>query len=139
MRVLIILLCSTWLSACAHFGRDSKAVIAAEHCYAYRYGDQIRRVNFMQAFDWCYRSANYGDINSQVLLAELYYLGLGGAKDPINAEHWYLKAAKQGHAHAQLMLYKFYKNSDNPEKMAHSLFWLQQAKAAGYKLALDEK
>lgn len=36
------------LSGCAHFGLDSEADVAAENCYAYRYGDKLRRINFNQ-------------------------------------------------------------------------------------------
>lgn len=67
-------------AGCAHFGLDSRADVAAENCYAYRYGDKLRRINFAQAFDWCHRSANWGDANGQTILGELYYLGLGGEK-----------------------------------------------------------
>ncbi len=73
------------LSGCAHMGLDSPADIYAENCYAYRYGDKLRRINFIQAFDWCHRSAHQGNANSQVLLGELYYLGLGGAQDYVQA------------------------------------------------------
>jgi len=124
-------------TACAHLGLDSRADIASENCYSYRYGDKLRRINFVEAFDWCHRAANYGDSNSQTLLAELYYLGLGGQQDIKQAEQWFLKAAKQGHAHSQFMLYKIYDFSKHKEKQQQAVFWLKQAQYGQYKLALD--
>ncbi|WP_198244189.1 tetratricopeptide repeat protein [methane-oxidizing endosymbiont of Gigantopelta aegis] len=123
---------------CAHFGLDSEADIAAENCYAYRYGDKIRRINFSQAFDWCYRSARWGDANSQTLLAELYYLGLGGKQNIALASHWYEKAARQGHAHAQYMLYRINRANADFNQRQQAEYWLKQAVYSGYKLALQE-
>lgn len=134
---LLLLVLLLLQAGCAHFGLDSKADIAAENCYAYRYGDQLRRINFVQAFDWCHRSARLGDANSQTLLAELYYLGLGGKPDAGQAEKWFLKAARQGHAHGQLMLYKIYSVSQVNEQQEHAAYWLRQAKLSNYKLAMD--
>ncbi len=125
------------ISGCAHFGMDSEADVAAENCYAYRYGDKLRRINFNQAFDWCHRSARWGDANSQSLLAELFYLGLGGKKDVAHAEQWFKKAAKQGHAHAQYMLYRLYLNSPLAAQRTQAVYWLKQARESGYKLALQ--
>ncbi len=126
-------------ASCAHFGLDSEADVAAENCYAYRYGDKIRRINFSQAFDWCFRSARWGDANSQTLLAELYYLGLGGGQDKQLARQWYEKAARQGHAHAQYMLYRMSRASADASQRKQAQFWLKQALFSGYKLALQEK
>ena len=134
LSLLILMQCT----GCAHFGLDSEADIAAENCYAYRYGDKIRRINFNQAFDWCHRSARWGDANSQTLLAELYYLGLGGKKDWQRAYEWYQKAARQGHAHAQYMLYRMDKNSQDFARRQQAEYWLKQAVYSGYKLALQE-
>ncbi len=125
------------ISGCAHWGLDSEADVAAENCYAYRYGEKLRRINFAQAFDWCHRSAHLGNANSQSLLAELYYLGLGGNKDEAYAEQWFKKAANQGHAHAQFMLYRLYKNSSLVAKREQAAYWLKQARESGYKLALQ--
>jgi TPR repeat protein len=124
-------------AGCAHFGLDSEADIAAENCYAYRYGDKIRRVNFAKAFDWCHRSARWGDPNSQALLGELFYLGLGGGRDIARAAEWFEKAARQGHAHAQYMLYLIYSASADPRQREQAGYWLKQARESGYKLALQ--
>jgi len=136
LLIIVLLLLQT---ACAHFGLDSEADIAAENCYSYRYGDKLRRINFVEAFDWCHRAANYGNSNSQTLLAELYYLGLGDEQDLDQAEQWFLKAAKQGHAHSQFMLYKIYHLSNTLEKQQQAIFWLKQARYGQYKLALQVK
>lgn len=133
----LLFLTSFILSGCAHFGLDSEADIAAENCYAYRYGDKIRRINFAEAFDWCHRSANWGDANSQALLGELFYQGLGGPKDLEMAEKWYMKAARQGHAYAQFMLYKIYSVSQKPEQSALADYWLRQSANSGYQFAVN--
>jgi TPR repeat protein len=134
--LILVMLFNT--AACAHFGLDSEADIAAENCYAYRYGDKIRRINFSHAFDWCFRSARWGNANSQTLLAELYYLGLGGKQDKQQAQQWYEKAARQGHAHAQYMLYRLYRHSHDWAQQQQAGYWLKQATYSGYKLALQE-
>lgn len=137
LRRIIICLVLSGLAGCAHFGLDSEADIAAENCYAYRYGDKLRRINFAKAFDWCHRSARWGDANSQALLGELYYLGLGGEQDIGMAEQWFGTAARQGHAHGQYMLYRIYAVSDDPERREKAGYWLRQARQSGYKLALQ--
>ncbi len=139
MKYFLLLLLITLQNGCAHFGLDSPADVSAENCYAYRYGDKLRRINFVQAFDWCQRSAHFGNANSQTLLAELYYMGLGGDYDISQAEIWFLKAAKQGHAHAQFMLYEINLPLSDATHKKQALFWLRQAKQSGYPLALDVK
>lgn len=128
-------------SACQpiHMGLDSDATIASENCYAYRYGDKLRKINFVQAFDWCHRSAQFGEANSQALLGELYYLGLGGEQDIKLASRWYETAARQGHAHAQYMLYRINATSPNLEQQDQAEYWLNQARKSGYKLALPRQ
>lgn len=138
MKRLAVVLSALLLNACAHVGLDSEADIAAENCYAYRYGDKLRRINFAQAFDWCHRSARWGDANSQALLGELYYMGLGGRQDIELAARWFEKAAKQGHAHGQYMLYRIYTVSAEPRLREQAGYWLKQARQSGYKLALKK-
>lgn len=121
----------------AFIGIDSEADVAAENCYAYRYGDKLRKINFAQAFDWCHRSARWGDANSQALLGELYYQGLGGEPDLALAAQWFEKAARQGHAHGQYMLYRIYAFSSDPAELERAEYWLNQARQSGYKLALQ--
>lgn len=117
-RVFSLALAAMCCSACqpAFIGHDSEATVANENCYAYRNGDKLRKINFAQAFDWCHRAANFGDANSEALLGELYYLGLGGPQDMTLAARWFEKAARQGHAHAQYMLYRVYATSPNLEQ-----------------------
>ncbi|WP_404357765.1 tetratricopeptide repeat protein [Methylotuvimicrobium sp. KM1] len=137
LKTLLIAWLCLMLNGCAHFGLDSEADIAAENCYAYRYGDKLRRINFAKAFDWCHRSARWGDANSQALVGELHYMGLGGKRDLFSAAQWFDKAARQGHAHAQYMLYRIYSLSDDPDQREQAIYWLQQARQSGYKLALQ--
>lgn len=70
----------------------------------------MRRINFVQAFDWCQR-----------------------------AEQWFLKSAKQGHADAQFMLYKVYSLNMSAEYQNKANFWLRQARASQYPLAMETK
>jgi len=137
-RVFSLALAAMCCSACqpAFIGHDSEATVANENCYAYRNGDKLRKINFAQAFDWCHRAANFGDANSEALLGELYYLGLGGPQDMTLAARWFEKAARQGHAHAQYMLYRVYATSPNLEQQEKADYWLNQARHSGYKLAL---
>ncbi len=137
LKTLLIAWLCLMLNGCAHFGLDSEADIAAENCYAYRYGDKLRRINFAKAFDWCHRSARWGDANSQALVGELHYMGLGGERDLFSAAQWFDKSARQGHAHAQYMLYRIYSLSDDPDQREQAIYWLQQARQSGYKLALQ--
>lgn len=118
-----------------HMGIDSDYTVAVENCYAYRYGDKLRKVNFAQAFDWCHRAAQWGDANSQTLLGELYYLGLGGEQDYRHAEIWFEKAARQGQPHAQYMLYRIHAASNDLARQEQADYWLKQARQSGYKLA----
>ncbi|WAR45188.1 SEL1-like repeat protein [Methylomonas rapida] len=139
-RALVATLAALLLcTACqpAFIGMDSEADVAAENCYAYRYGDKLRKINFAEAFDWCYRSSRFGNANSQALLGELYYLGLGGPQDMNLAGQWFDKAARQGHAHSQYMLYQIYSVSSDPLEREQADYWLKQAKQSGYKLALQ--
>jgi len=136
MKLILILLMLLPV-ACAQIGLDSQAEIAAENCYSYRYGDKLRRINFVEAFDWCHRSADAGDPNSQTLLAELYYLGLGGKQDILLAEKWFLKAAKQGHPHSQFMLYKIYSAQQSSFQHEQGQYWLLQSRFSGYSLAME--
>lgn len=119
----------------AFIGMDSEADVAAENCYAYRYGDKLRKINFTEAFDWCYRSSRFGNANSQALLGELYYLGLGGEQDLALAARWFEAAARQGHAHAQYMLYRIHAVSNDLMQQESAEYWLKQARQSGYKLA----
>ncbi|OAI03520.1 hypothetical protein A1353_14500 [Methylomonas methanica] len=137
-RAAGLVLAAILSSACQpnHMGLDTPADIATENCYAYRYGDKLRKINFAQAFDWCHRAAGSGDANSQALLGELYYLGLGGPQDMTLAARWFESAARQGHAHAQYMLYRINATSPNLEQQEKADYWLNQARHSGYKLAL---
>ncbi|MDT8372192.1 MAG: hypothetical protein RQ783_09440 [Gammaproteobacteria bacterium] len=139
MSRLLSAILALLISGCAHFGLDSEADIAAENCYAFRYGDKLRRINFVQAFDWCHRSARLGNANSQALLGELYYLELGGQQDIPLATKWYEKAARQGHAHGQYMLYRIYNVSTVATEKAQARYWLKQARQSGYELAVQTK
>lgn len=131
---ITLLLCT----ACqpAFIGVDSDADVAAENCYAYRYGDKLRQINFAQAFDWCHRSARLSNANSQALLGELYYLGLGSEADFQQAAHWFELAARQGHSHAQYMLYRILVVSNDVAEREKAEYWLHQARSSGYKLTL---
>jgi uncharacterized protein len=76
--------------------------------------------------------AEAGDADAQFNLGQAYKLGKGVPVDPATAQSWYLKAAKQGHAQAQvnvgLLLY-------NSGRRQESLPWIRKAVELGNPFA----
>ncbi|WP_378009462.1 tetratricopeptide repeat protein [Aeromonas hydrophila] len=77
-------------------------------------------------------AAESGNATAQYELAMKYRFGLSGKdKSELQAEAWYLKAAKQGHADAQCDLAAMYSKSDLPELQQKALFWYNKAVEQG--------
>jgi len=57
-----------------------------------------------KAFEWYMKAADKGDMQSQVNVANAYYLGNGVECDHHKAFLWYREAAFQGHVLSQKML-----------------------------------
>ena len=77
-------------------------------------------------------ASNSGSGSAQLLLGQLYQSGYQDSikVDLEKAEHWYLKAAKQGKSEAQYQLALMFLDKDSGEEEAD--FWIQRAVAAGH-------
>ncbi len=62
----------------------------------------FQRGFFLTALNLALPEAQKGDLASQMLIAEIYARGLGIAKNIPEATKWYMEAAQQGNAEAQL-------------------------------------
>jgi hypothetical protein len=60
-----------------------------------------RQKNQAQAFLWCKKAAEGGDMYSMTNVGVLYETGAGTGKDLPKAKYWYGKAAAKGEIHAQ--------------------------------------
>jgi len=56
------------------------------------------------AASWFHKAADQGNLDAQIKMGVMYYLGEGVAKDPAQTALWYRKAADQGSADAQYRL-----------------------------------
>ena len=70
----------------------------------------------VKAFEWYMKAADKGDMQSQVNVANAYYLGNGTEKDHHKAFLWYREAAFQGHILSQKNVGAAYWNGDGVEK-----------------------
>ncbi len=62
----------------------------------------LNQKKFIQAYQRFRQSSEFGHIEAQFELAQLYHQGKGVPLDQIKAHYWYHKAAKQGHVKASL-------------------------------------
>lgn len=76
--------------------------------------------------DWV-RAAEGGDADARFQLGQMYGLGLGLESDPEQALRWYLVAAQQGHARAQMAAAELLERDGNAE----ALQWYQRAADQG--------
>jgi TPR repeat protein len=113
------------LASCATYsdnsnGIESKQVLykkmTQKYCFQYMYGSYNTPINYKKSYVWCGKSIIGGNTSAMVILAEIYFLGLGREKDIDKSFQWYSEAAKLGHVHAQYMLAHFYKNGYGTEK-----------------------
>ncbi len=115
--------------------------VAHNSCYSYSYGENGFEQDFDKAFEWCSIAAGENEPSSLTLLAELYLAGNGTEKSVLKARELYLKAAKQGHVHAQLMVFivtssYLYETSSDEDKV-ESLMYLKAASNSGYQKAIE--
>lgn len=90
------------------------------------------KLGYFDKVDEDITAAESGDVTAQYQLAMMYRFGLSGKdKSDLQAETWYLKAAKQGHADAQCDLAAMYSKSDLPELQQKALFWYNKAVEQG--------
>jgi len=112
----------------------NKESISAQYCYDYKYGDYTLPSNVTLAYQWCLQSAKQGNAHSQVLLAEMFFMGELGEKNLEYAFDWYSRAAKSNHAHALFMLAQFYEQGlvvEKDKKAAEQ--YLKKASVYGYR------
>lgn len=82
--------------------------------------------------------AEAGDAQAQVVVGNLYLLGLGVACQPMTAGRWYLRAALAGHIPAQFNLGQLYASGRGvPRDTAKAVGWFYLAANAGSDLAGD--
>ena len=65
---------------------------------------KISESNFTEAFKYCKKAAEQGEVHAQYNLGIMYANGRGVKQDLFNAKEWYQKAAEQGYADAQYSL-----------------------------------
>ena len=71
---------------------------------------KISESNFTEAFKYCKKAAEQGEVHAQYNLGIMYANGRGVKQDLFNAKEWYQKAAEQGLAYAQYNLGNMYYN-----------------------------
>ena len=82
---------------------------------------------------WHAKVADYGDMNSQFVLAEAYELGKNTKPNPKKSLAYYKKAAQQGHFEACMRLGRIYtENKWVQEDVEQAQFWYEQAAKNGY-------
>jgi TPR repeat protein len=62
---------------------------------------QVRPKEREQAFAWCRHAGPAGNAEAQFTLGRFYAWGIGTPEDPVEALHWYRRAALQGHEEAE--------------------------------------
>ncbi len=82
---------------------------------------------------WHAKTADYGDMHSQFVLAEAYELGKNTKVNPKKSLAYYKKAAKQGHFEACMRLGKIYtENKWVQADLEQAEFWYERAAKNGY-------
>jgi TPR repeat protein len=144
-RITTLIFISVWLTGCA--SQSSQPTIPAKtlsaeqqvshsYCYKFLYGDYATQPDYSRAMHWCQQGALSGQAQTQTLLAEIYFLGLGVETNHHYAFKWYHSAAEQGHAHAQFMLYHFYdKGLSLSADHSKAMKWLNKAAKQGHAQA----
>ena len=85
------------------------------------------------------KTAAKGEAKAQNMLGNLYYLGLGGARDYGQAVEWYRKSAAQAEAHAQLNIARMYREGLGVKRdVIRAFAWLRQARINGNEVAENQ-
>jgi TPR repeat protein len=101
----ILIFCTLFFLGCAARAESVKEL--AEHGNAqaqaklasfYLLGREGFEKDEHKAAEWMEKAANQGLLDAQVVMAAMYYRGMGVNSDRDKATDWYEKAAKQGHA-----------------------------------------
>lgn len=95
------------------------------------YIDAMAKGQYSKARQFLRSESQAGNPQSQTSLANLYYLGLGGARDYSAAAELYHEAASKGYAAAQLNLGHLYRQGFGVMKSPERAFgWYVHAKVA---------
>jgi TPR repeat protein len=144
-QLLFLIISLSIFSGCATTSKKNSsktAVFTDAHnsCYAYLYGEGAEK-NYKKALAFCTEAAETNAPSSVTLLAEMYYMGYGVKEDYQHAGSLYEKAAKQGHVHAQLMMFFTYvvrlNDVSTDEEIGKGVDYLKQAANSGYQKAID--
>lgn len=104
------------------FSRDGRENLATGH-YKIAYQQYIG-------------AAERGDVVSQNVIGNLYYLGLGVERNQLLAARWYLKAALKGSVSAQINLGQMFWNGQGvPTRVVKAYGWYNLARNAGSERA----
>ena len=86
--------------------------------------------HYLAASEMLTVEAEKGDPAAQNALGNLYYLGLGVARNDKLASQWYLKAALQAHSDAQINIARHYRlGLGLPRDDVRAYAWLAQARS----------
>ena len=92
--------------------------------------------NYTEAALWLGPAAGQGVVEAQLLLASMYYQGLGLPQDYAQAVAWFAKAAEQGNAEAQTNLgYVYDKGIGVDQDYKQAVSWYRRAAEQGYAYA----
>jgi len=98
--------------------------------------DALNRGYYAIARSYLEDEATTGNAKAQNALANLYYLGLGGAKNQALAAQWYRKSAAQGHSPAQVNIARMYRLGLGVKRdVIRSFGWLLHARSNGNERA----
>lgn len=105
---------------------------------AYEHGELNQQINKNRAFDYFKRAAQFGHIDGQMYLCEIYCTGseYGVSQNPEQSFYWGLKTATKGHGRAAYILGEFHKRGFGTEQnLIKSLWWFLISKEFGCKEA----
>ena len=98
--------------------------------------EAMNRGFYAAARSYLSKTAQTGSAKAQNELANLHYLGLGGERNHRLAVEWYLKAASQEYALAQVNLARMYRHGYGVKQdVIRSFAWLRQARINGNEVA----
>lgn len=113
--------------------------VPSTHAHAATLDDALAalaRHEYAQALKIIEPMAQQGNANAQALLGQCYAAGQGVAADPVQAVHWYRRAAVQGHVAAQTNLGLAYDTGQGIEQdQAQAVRWYSLAAAQGDAVA----
>ena len=111
-----------------------------ELCAGYFYGSLLSTppIPFIQSYEKaarrCRQGAEQGQQSAQLLLAYLYYNGLGVAQDRAEAAKWFTRSAEQGDVIAQRQMGQMFENGQGVQRdMPQAGKWYRRAAEQGYR------